>query len=133
MRAVFAEAISPEAPLTGLTVGDRPEPQAPDGWAVVRVTASALNHHDIWSLRGVGLTQEQLPMILGCDAVARAADGQRVLIHSVIADSKDPRGFSLLAEKYQGAMADFVTVPRENLVPLPADVSDVDAAALPTA
>ena len=133
MRAVFAEAISPKAPLTGLVVGDRPEPEAPEGWAVVRVIASALNHHDIWSLRGVGLSREQLPMILGCDAVARTDDGTRVLVHSVIEDPQDPRGFSLLSEKYQGAMADYVTVPSGNLVPLPGNVSDVDAAALPTA
>jgi NADPH:quinone reductase-like Zn-dependent oxidoreductase len=133
MRAVFAEAISPEAPLTGLVVGDRPEPEPREGWAVVRVSASALNHHDIWSLRGVGLAKEQLPMILGCDAVARTDDGARVLVHSVIEDPKDPRGFSLLSEKYQGTMADFVTVPSGNLLPLPDGVSDVDAVALPTA
>jgi NADPH:quinone reductase-like Zn-dependent oxidoreductase len=133
MRAVFAEAISPEAPLTGLVVGDRPEPEVPGGWVRVRVTASALNHHDIWSLRGVGLSKEQLPMILGCDAVGRTEDGRRVLVHSVIEDDKDPRGFSLLSEKYPGAMADFVSVPAENLVTLPDNVSDVDGAALPTA
>ena len=133
MRAVFAEAFSSDAPLTGLVVGDRPEPQAPDGWVVVRVTTSALNHHDIWSLRGVGLAEEQLPMILGCDAVAETSDGQRVLVHSVIPDAKDPRGFSLLSEKHQGTLADYVTVPAENLVPLPAGLSDVDAATLPTA
>jgi NADPH:quinone reductase-like Zn-dependent oxidoreductase len=133
MRAVFAEAISPEAPLTGLAVGDRPEPQAPDGWAVVRVKASSLNHHDIWSLRGVGLSPEQLPMILGCDAVAETSDGERVLVHSVIPDPKDPRGFSLLSEKHQGTLADYVTVPAGNLIPLPMELSDVDAATLPTA
>lgn len=133
MRAVFAEAITPEAPLTGLKVGERPDPEAPDGWPVVTVTASSLNHHDIWSLRGVGLTPDQLPMILGCDAVAKTSDGTRVLVHSVITDPKDPRGFSLLSEKYQGTMADYLTVPAENLIPLPDAISDAEAAALPTA
>jgi NADPH:quinone reductase-like Zn-dependent oxidoreductase len=133
MRAVFAQAISKDDPLSGLAIGDRPEPQPQDGWSVVRVTASALNHHDIWSLRGVGLAQEQLPMILGCDAVAKTSDGARVLIHSVIPDPQDPRGFSLLSEKHQGTLAELVTVPSQNLIPLPDGVSDVDAAALPTA
>jgi NADPH:quinone reductase-like Zn-dependent oxidoreductase len=133
MRAVYAEAFSTDDPLTGLVVGDRPEPESRDGWSVVRVTASSLNHHDIWSLKGVGLTPEQLPMILGCDAVARTADGTRVLVYPVIADPKDPRGFSLLSEKHQGALADYVTVPSENLIALPDEVGDADAATLPTA
>jgi NADPH:quinone reductase-like Zn-dependent oxidoreductase len=133
MRAVFAEAFSPDDPLAGLAVGDRPDPQAPEGWSVVRVTANSLNHHDIWSLKGVGLSQEQLPMILGCDAVARTDDGARVLVYPVIPDAKDPRGFTLLSEKHQGTLADFVTVPSGNLIPLPDQVSDVDAATLPTA
>jgi NADPH:quinone reductase-like Zn-dependent oxidoreductase len=133
MRAVFAKAFSPDDPLAGLAVDDRPDPQAPDGWSVVRVTASSLNHHDIWSLKGVGLTPEQLPMILGCDAVAMTDDGTRVLVYPVIADAKDPRGFTLLSEKHQGTLADYVTVPSGNLIPLPDEISDVDAAALPTA
>lgn len=133
MRAVFAEAFSPDDPLAGLAVGDRPDPQAPDGWSVVRVAASSLNHHDIWSLKGVGLSPEQLPMILGCDAVARTEDGTRMLVYPVIPDAKDPRGFTLLSEKHQGTLADYVTVPSGNLIPLPDEVSDVDAAALPTA
>lgn len=133
MRAVFAEAFSSDDPLAGLAVGDRPDPQAPDGWSVVRVTASSLNHHDIWSLKGVGLSPEQLPMILGCDAVARTEDGTRVLVYPVIPDAKDPRGFTLLSEKHQGALADYVAVPSGNVIPLPDEVNDVDAATLPTA
>ncbi|NUT22645.1 MAG: zinc-binding dehydrogenase [Hamadaea sp.] len=133
MRAVFAQSIHPNAPLDGLAIGERPEPQPQPGWEVVKVVASALNHHDIWSLRGVGLSEAQLPMILGCDAVAVREDGTRVLVHAVIPDAKDPRGFSLLSEKHQGTLADYVTVPAENLLPLPAGVSTEDAAALPTA
>ncbi|MEV6968888.1 zinc-binding dehydrogenase [Hamadaea sp. NPDC051192] len=133
MRAVYAEAINPENPLSGLAIGERPEPAAQPGWAVVRVLASALNHHDIWSLRGVGLSEAQLPMILGCDAVAETDDGSRVLVHAVIPEAKDPRGFSLLSEKHQGTLADYVTVPAENLLPLPEQVSTQDAVALPTA
>ncbi|HCU51571.1 MAG TPA: Zn-dependent oxidoreductase, partial [Micromonosporaceae bacterium] len=68
MRAIYAESINPDDPLTGLVIGEQPEPQVPEGWTTVRVKASSLNHHDLWSLRGVGLSAEQLPMILGCDA-----------------------------------------------------------------
>jgi NADPH:quinone reductase-like Zn-dependent oxidoreductase len=133
MRAVFAESLHPDAPLAGLAVGQRPEPEEREGWESVRVIASSLNHHDIWSLRGVGLTEAQLPMILGCDAVGQRADGTRVLVHAVIPDAKDPRGFTLLSEKYSGTLADFVTVPAENLIPLPDKISTLDAVTLPTA
>ena len=44
-----------EQGVAGLSVGEAPDPQAPEGWTTVTVKAAALNHHDIWSLRGVGL------------------------------------------------------------------------------
>ena len=47
-----------EDPLRGLKVGERPEPEPPDGWALVEVKAASLNHHDLWSLQGVGLTAD---------------------------------------------------------------------------
>ena len=65
MFAVYADRLDADDPLSGLAAGERPEPEVPDGWTVVTVRAAALNHHDIWSLRGVGLREEQLPMILG--------------------------------------------------------------------
>ena len=75
MRAVYAESINSKDPLSGLVVGERPEPQAPEGWARVTVKAAALNHHDVWSLRGQGLKAEALPMILGCDAAGVDEEG----------------------------------------------------------
>jgi NADPH:quinone reductase-like Zn-dependent oxidoreductase len=111
----------------------------PDGWTTVTVRAAALNHHDLWSLRGVGLREEQLPMILGCDAAGVDEDGNDVLIHAVISDpswrgdeTEDPRR-SLLSERYQGTFAERVAVPRSNLVPLPSSLSFEEAACLPTA
>ena len=55
MRAVYASEIDAENPLAGLTIGERPEPEVPEGWTTVTVKAASLNHHDLWSLRGVGL------------------------------------------------------------------------------
>lgn len=46
--------------------------------------AASLNHHDLWSLRGVGLPEGRLPMILGCDAAGIDEDGNEVVLHSVI-------------------------------------------------
>jgi len=134
MRAAYASAINDDDPLAGLTVGDVPAPTPPDSdWVTVTVRASALNHHDLWSLRGVGLRPDQLPMILGCDAAGVDDAGNEVVVHAVVPDKADPRGYSLLSERHQGTLADQVAVPRANLVAKPANVSFVDAACLPTA
>lgn len=139
MFAVYAESFSTDDPLSGLVVGERPDPQAPDGWTTVRVKAASLNHHDLWSLRGVGLREESLPMILGCDAAGYDEDGNEVVVHAVVSDPSwagdetlDPRR-SLLSERHQGTFADSVVVPRRNVVPKPASLSFEEAACLPTA
>lgn len=141
MLAAYAAGVSPDDPISALEVGDRPDPVAPDeGWVTVEVRASSLNHHDVWSLRGVGLAADQTPMILGCDAAGVDPDGNEVIVHAVIGDPAAGRGDetfdprrSLLSEKYQGTIAEKVTVPRRNLVPKPAELSFEEAACLPTA
>jgi NADPH:quinone reductase-like Zn-dependent oxidoreductase len=139
MFAVYAESFSTDDPLSGLVVGERPEPEAPAGWTTVTVKAASLNHHDLWSLRGVGLREEALPMILGCDAAGLDEDGNEVVVHAVISDpawtgdeTLDPRR-SLLSERHQGTFADRVVVPRSNVVPKPSSLSFEEAACLPTA
>jgi NADPH:quinone reductase-like Zn-dependent oxidoreductase len=138
--AAYAARIAPDDPLSGLEVGERPDPEVPDGWALVDVRAAALNHHDLWSLRGVGLAADALPMILGCDAAGVDQDGNEVVVHAVIGDpaagggdeTLDPKR-SLLSEKFPGTLAERVMVPKRNLVPKPAALSFAEAACLPTA
>lgn len=141
MFAVYADSFASSAddPLTGLVLGERPDPVVPDGWTTVTVKAASLNHHDLWSLRGVGLKAEALPMILGCDAAGYDEDGNEVVVHAVVSDpawsgdeTLDPRR-SLLSERYQGTLAERVAVPRRNVVPKPASMSFEEAACLPTA
>ncbi len=139
MLAAFAARIDADDPLSALEVGERPSPEVPEGWARVTVRAASLNHHDLWSLRGVGLPADAVPMILGCDASGLDEDGNEVVVHAVISDPEhrgdetlDPRR-SLLSERFQGALATEVVVPRRNLVPKPAELSFVEAACLPTA
>jgi NADPH:quinone reductase-like Zn-dependent oxidoreductase len=137
--AVYAASTNPKDPLSGLALGDQPEPEAPDGWATVEVRAASLNHHDLWSLRGVGLPEDRLPMILGCDAAGVDEDGNEVIVHAVIStpdwradETFDPKR-TLLSEKHPGTFAERVAVPRRNLVPKPAELSFEEAACLPTA
>ena len=131
-------SFSPDDPLAGLEVGDAPEPSAPDGWTGVDVRAASLNHHDLWSLRGVGLRAEQLPMVLGTDAAGVTADGREVVVHAVVG-GPDGRGVpadeprTLLSERYPGTLAERVAVPAWNLVDKPAELSFIEAACVPTA
>ena len=139
MFAVYAESFSSDEPLSGLRVGERPDPVAESGWTTIDVKAAALNHHDLWSLKGVGLKEDALPMTLGCDAAGLDEDGNEVVVHAVVSDPSwtgdetlDPKR-SLLSERYQGTFADKVVVPRRNVVPKPASLSFEEAACLPTA
>src|SRR3954452_15780462 len=140
MLAAYAARNAPDDPLSALEVGERPAPDVPDGWVRVRVRATSLNHHDLWSLRGVGLPADRLPMILGCDAAGLDEDGNEVVIHGVIADPGAGRGDetadphrSLLSEVHQGALAERVAVPRRNLVAKSPELAWSEAACLPTA
>jgi NADPH:quinone reductase-like Zn-dependent oxidoreductase len=137
--AVFATDLDRKDPLRVLEIGERPGPEPPSGWTTVEVRAASLNHHDLWSLRGVGLGHDQLPMILGCDAAGVDEDGNDVVVHSVIAspdwsgdETFDPKR-SLLSERHQGTFAERVAVPRGNLLPKPNELSFEAAACLPTA
>ncbi|CAA9312094.1 MAG: Alcohol dehydrogenase [uncultured Frankineae bacterium] len=139
MLAAACTSQSADDPLSGLTVGERPEPEVPDGWARVTVRAASLNHHDLWSLKGVGLPADRLPMVLGCDAAGVDEDGNEVVLHALVGDpewtgdeTQDPKR-SILSERYQGTLAEQVVVPRRNLRPKPAELSFEEAACLPTA
>jgi NADPH:quinone reductase-like Zn-dependent oxidoreductase len=140
MFAVTVTSFDPADPLSGLTLGEVADSVVPDGWVRVHVRAAALNHHDLWSLRGVGLKPEQLPMILGGDAAGVLDDGTPVIVHEVIGDpaagggdeTLDPRR-TLLSELHPGTLAETVAVPARNVVPKPAELSFEEAACLPTA
>lgn len=139
MLAAYASAIDPDDPLAGLVVGEVGEPDVPEGWELVEVRAAALNHHDVWSLRGVGLPAERLPMILGCDAAGVDADGNEVIVHALIgnpdfagSETTDPAR-SILSELHPGTLAQRLAVPRRNLVPKPPSLDFRQAACLPTA
>jgi NADPH:quinone reductase-like Zn-dependent oxidoreductase len=140
MKAAYASALNPDSPLDGLVVGERPEPTVPDGWTTVQVKSASVNHHDLWTLRGVGIKADLLPMILGCDAAGIDTEtGEEVVVHAVIKsdswdgdETLDPAR-SLLSERHQGALAEYVAVPKRNVVPKPAELTFAQAACLPTA
>jgi NADPH:quinone reductase-like Zn-dependent oxidoreductase len=140
MFAVTAAHIDAENPLAGLDLGERPEPSGEPGWTTIAVKATALNHHDVWTLRGVGISPDRLPIVLGCDAAGVDDEGNEVVVHAVLGDPSVAGGDetldqrrSLLSERYDGTFAERLAVPRRNLLPKPAALSFEEAACLPTA
>jgi NADPH:quinone reductase-like Zn-dependent oxidoreductase len=139
MLAATCVSQSADDPLSGLVVAERPTPEVPAGWVRVHLRAAALNHHDLWSLKGVGLAAARLPMVLGCDGAGVLDDGTEVVVHAVVPspgwsgdETLDPRR-TLLSELYDGTLAEQVVVPEGNVLPKPPELSWVDAACLPTA
>lgn len=138
MRAVTADRFQPEDPAAAVVIRDVPDEAPRPGWVRVAVQCAALNHHDVWSLRGVGLREGALPMVLGTDATGTLPDGTPVIVHGVINDpawrgddTLDP-GRSLLSERYPGTLAEAVWVPAGNVVPRHEDLAPQHAACLPT-
>ena len=138
MLAVYADAPHPDDPLAGVVVGERPEPQAPDGWTRVAVRAASLNRHDLWTLRGVGIKPDRFPMILGCDGAGVTDDGRDVVIYPIIGspgwsgdETVDPQRH-MLTEQEQGTFAESVVVPARNALPLPPSMTHETASVLGT-
>jgi NADPH:quinone reductase-like Zn-dependent oxidoreductase len=137
-----AALITPDfkAPLDSFEVAERADPEPPHGWTIVTLKAASLNHHDVWSMRGVGVRPEWLPCVLGSDGAGIDADGNEVIIHPLLADpirgggdeTLDPKR-RMLSDGIDGTFAERVAVPRANLVPKPAGLSWAAAACLGTA
>src|SRR4249919_1077139 len=88
MLAACATRIDPEDPLSALEMRQVAEPDPPEGWEVVEVRAAALNHHDLWTLRGVGVDPEGLPQVLGTDVAGVTASGRAVVVHAVLSTAR---------------------------------------------
>jgi NADPH:quinone reductase-like Zn-dependent oxidoreductase len=146
MKAVYAAGVDYDDPLSVLGIGERPEPQAKPFWSTVRVHAATVNHHDVWSLQGVGLSAEATPMILGTDAAGVLEEdipvrkglkaGSEVVLYTFI--GTDGAGVmpgerrTILSEKYAGTMAELTQVPSANVFAKPANLNLDEAAALGT-
>lgn len=136
-----------------LELRDLPVPEPAPGEVRVRVRAVALNHLDLWVRRGVASPNLPLPHLLGSD-VAGEVDalgvgvkgvevGARVMLNPGVScghcerclsgEDNLCRAYALLGEHRAGGYAEFVTVPRANLLAIPAGLDFVQAAAVPLA
>lgn len=125
-------------------------PQRRSGEVLIRVEATTLNQVDLYMRNsGAGITH-QLPQIMGLDAAGVIEDldasdpllqvGQRVVVHSGVTCGRCEfcqRGegtlctkMQLLGEHRHGTFAQWVSVPAQNVFPMPQNLSFVQAAAL---
>jgi alcohol dehydrogenase len=134
MRAVFSdEHGGPEV----LRLGEIPTPAPAEGQVLVRVEACSLNHHDIFTRRGMPGIETPLPMVPGCDAAGEVAalgdgvdgwrEGDRVLVDPLVGVT------GMIGDTRWGSCAEYVAVDAEQLLRLPDDVDAGTAACLPVA
>lgn len=149
MRAL---TISAHGGLDQLGVHDVTMSAPGRGWVRVKLSAAALNHLDLWVVRGIPGVRITHNFILGSDGTgiidavgddvpARYAvrAGDRVIINPGLATADDEyvqRGdeplspsFGVLGEHHPGTFAEYVCVPAKNVRVIPASIPDDIAAA----
>src|SRR5205814_7842138 len=103
-----------------------PDPEIGRADVLLRVRATSLNYHDIFTRRGMPGIRIPLPVIVGSDiageVVAVGADvrawkpGDRVLVGPVFRDGKRT---GMIGETTHGGRAEFIAVPAAQLIAVP--------------
>ncbi len=127
---------------------DVPDPVPAPGRAIVRVRACALNHLDLFQRRGLERVRIPLPHISGADVAGEIVDGggafengTRVMLQPGLSCGRCPMclagrdnecpDYSVLGYMSDGGYAELVSVPLQNVIPIPDHVEFVSAAAFP--
>lgn len=130
--------------IDGLEMQQVEIPRLKDGEVLVRLHASALNHRDLWIVKGQ-YAKIRTPVILGSDGageVVDVADGidrdwlnRKVVINPGWDWGIDPRAqqrsFKILGMPDNGTQAEYVAVPIKYIVEKPSHLSWEEAAAIP--
>lgn len=152
-KTMKAVVIAEHGGLEQLQVRDVERPLPGPLEVAVEMHAAAVNHLDVWVRRGVEGVQYPLPIIPGCDGagvvaelgagVRDVAEGTRVLLapglscgHCDACTSgreNECRHYGILGEHRNGTNAQWIVVPRNNVIPIPETLAFEDAAALPLA
>jgi alcohol dehydrogenase len=119
---------------------DVPDPQPAAHEVLIRVGATSVNFHDIFTRRGMPGVRIALPVIVGSDiagsVIAAGAGanlswvGKRVLIDPVF---RGVDRVGMLGENFPGGRAELVAVPQSMLLEIPQRVTFEQAASLPLA
>jgi NADPH:quinone reductase-like Zn-dependent oxidoreductase len=148
MKAVYFERFGgPDV----LVFGERPDPVAGPGEALVRVRACAINHLDLWVRAGLPGLEPEMPHILGNEiageivavgaGVTHVQTGQKTLVNPTLScgecaacrngDDNLCRSYDVLGRKRNGGYAELVAVPAVNCHPYPGNLAWEEAAAVP--
>ncbi len=135
-----------------LTVEEIPKPSPASKELLVKIEACAVNHLDIWVRKGGPAFRLEYPHRLGSEisGVIEAvgsdlgekeglAIGDKVVVSPGLScghcelclSGKDNlcRRYHILGESCQGGYAEYICVPRQNIAPMPANLSFEEAAA----
>jgi NADPH:quinone reductase-like Zn-dependent oxidoreductase len=137
MKAV---QVSKPGDLSALQVVDVPDPVPGPGEQTLEVRAAGVNHLDLWVRRG--LPGAQYPIILGSDAAGIVKEtGRRALLSPATScgtcefcsSGEKPLclKYTIYGEHVNGAQAQRICAPAENLIPIPDTLSFEEAAAAP--
>ncbi len=124
-------------------------PKPGPGEVLIKVRACALNHLDIWTLRGMPGVKISMPHILGCDVAgevvavgprAKKIKGPVIAAPGISCGKCDHcrSGWDSLCDHYKitgfqvnGGYAEFVCVPEKNVIPVSPKISYEEWAAVP--
>jgi zinc-binding alcohol dehydrogenase/oxidoreductase len=141
MKAILLENIHQP-----LVLGESPTPQPTENEVLVKISAAALNHRDVFIQEGLypGI---KTPVILGSDGVGQVVEvgspklldllNTQVILNPNIdwgeSERAQTRKYQVLGMPSNGCLAEYVCVPADRLAPTPTHLSVSEAAALPLA
>ena len=128
-----------------------PKPKIEPDEVLIRVKACALNHLDIWVRKGVLAFKPPLPHILGSDIagvveevgslVKHIKPGDEVVVNPNLScgvcekclsgQDNHCKEFKILGFQVKGGYAEYVKVPKTNVVPKPKNLTFEEAASFP--
>jgi len=127
----------------GLRMQNVPRPRPVEGEVLVKVFAAGLNRHELFVINRHSGSDSK---IVGADAVGTIVEtgidagqelaGNSVLINPCLGWHKIddvPEVPTILGGPVQGTFAEYVSIPADNIHPIPAHLSPTEAAALPLA
>jgi len=110
-------------------------PAPKEGYSIVKLSASALNHRDVWITKGM-YPAIKTPVILGSDGVGELED-RKVIINPGINWGKNEAvqndNFHVLGMPMDGTFAKYISIPDEYIYDMPDHLKVEEAAALPLA
>jgi NADPH:quinone reductase-like Zn-dependent oxidoreductase len=133
--------------LDRLVMEERPDPSAGRGQVVLEMSAWSLNFRDYLLVTGVYNPRQKIPFVPISDGVGRVIEVGADVDHLAVGDRVCPLFFqkwfggdpgkrelrSALSSPLDGVMSERVVLDAEGVMPVPARLSDEEAATLPCA